>query len=188
MTIAHIPDHATQALDRLAEQFRGKPNLAAIINADAAQIQAIEDALHSLIAGRSLKDGVGKQLDEIGAIVGQPRSVAGPDATDDDAYRALLYGRIMVNTSEGDPERVYALLRQLGATAAYLREPGRYGLLVQYLGTLLVGDADLVRLIELATGPVALQITEYEAGFFGFAGNPGALGFGEGQLARSIDA
>jgi hypothetical protein len=184
--IEQITTHAAQALDRLAEQFRNKASLAAVLNANSAQVQALEDALWSLITHRAVGTATGAQLDEVGAIVGQPRSVSGPDATDDAAYRALIYGRIIVNTSGSNAEPIYALLRQLGATGAYQRDHGLASLGVQYTGDLLVDDAALIRLIELATGPVTITITEYESGPFGFAGTPGALGFGVGKLARSV--
>ena len=162
------------------------PNIGALLDGLNEQIQDLEDGLYGTILGRALPWAVGAQLDRLGAVVGQPRSVSGPDATDEDAYRALIYARVYINTSDGTPEVVYNLMRAIGATAAVIREPGNYSLSVQFTGTILLDDAALRSAIVQATPPVSLQLTEFQDGPFGFVGTPGALGFGVGKLARAI--
>ena len=182
MGSTHITDHAGEALDRLAEQYRGQLNFASLLNAINAQTQDIEDALFEQIDGRTLASATDATLDSVGATVGCTR----PAGADDDEYRGLIYAQIIVNTSEGTPETVYALLRQLGATAARIFEVGLYGIFLQYTGTLLLDDAGLLAALEAATPPVAMNVSEYTADAFGFDGDGDALGFDDGELARDV--
>lgn len=188
MSIDQITDHEGEGLDRLAEQFRGKANITGLLTPFLSQIQELEDTLFALIEGRSVFDSTGSNLDEVGAIVGQARSTTGPDATDDEKYRALIFGRILINTSHGEPEKVLQLMRLLGADDVLLVEYGLASIGVQYLGELITDDADTISLLEQATGPIEIQVSEYTTSPtpFGFAGTPGALGFGEGALARAV--
>lgn len=185
MALTPITDHEVAAKGRLAHQFR-KPNIEALVGVTAARMQALEDAIWPLIEDRALPSAVGSLLDLIGAIVGQPRSVSGPDATDDEVYRGLIYARIAINTSYGRPEDVYSLLRLLGVTAAWINEPGCYTMQIHYKGTLLVDDDGLLAALTAATGPVTLDVVDYDIDAFGFDGDPDALGFDDGELSRSV--
>ena len=76
-----LADYKITAQERLAEQFKGKPNLKGFIEAfidDDAQI-----ALCELLTKRGLETSIGKQLDGIGEIVGRvrPRDVLDQTAT-----------------------------------------------------------------------------------------------------------
>jgi hypothetical protein len=186
--IEQITDHEGQARARLADQFDDKANILAVLDAFTAQVQAIEDAFWDQIAGRTVQYATGATLDAVGEMVGQPRSVDGPDATDDDAYRALIYGRIILNTGYGTPETVYSLLRQIGATGAVLQEPGLASLRLSVIGSLLVNSANLRAILESATPPVALDLSLYDGSGspFGFDGDPDAAGFDEGELSEAL--
>jgi hypothetical protein len=163
-----------------------KPKLGALITAFTDQVQALETALYDMILGRSVGWATGATLDKVGGMVGRPRPAYGLAATDDRAYRALIYAQIIANTSHGTPETVYSLMRLLGATAISLAEPGDYVLMMQFSGDMLLDGADIRSVVERATPPVELIATEYVSGPFGFADDPDTLGFGDGQLARSI--
>lgn len=95
-----ITDHVQQALDRLLQQYQGKPNYAAFFTAFIQQIQDLEDAIFSLDEGRQLYDGsvypsVGAQLDGIGQIVGISRN-----GLDDSEYLVFILGKIASNFSD----------------------------------------------------------------------------------------
>jgi hypothetical protein len=183
----HITDHEGIARDRLADQFNDKTRLLAVLDAFSEQVQAIEDALWDCIDGRTIQHATGATLDTLGEMVGQPRSVDGPDATDDEAYRALIYGRIIVNTGYGTPETVYAFLRQVGATGAWISEIATATAHVEVTDTLLLTDDGLADILVQATPPINLTVVVYHpTEAFGFDGDPTALGFGEGELARRI--
>lgn len=101
-------DHAASALARLAEQFKNKANLAALLNAINVQSQDVETALQDLLSLRSVDTAFGAQLDVLGAIVGQPRG-----GFDDDAYRLYISARVLLNISSGTIPEVIAIFRAL---------------------------------------------------------------------------
>lgn len=164
-----------------------KPNLDAVVQAFADQVQDLEDAAYSLIMGRAIQYATGATLERIGDELNLPRPITGLAATDDGAYRALLFGQIVVHTSHGEPESVLQLLRLLGATAVVLREVYPAAIDLDYTGDLLTTDPDTIRLLEQATAPVRLMVSQRPAGSpFGFDGDPEALGFGQGEFQRGI--
>lgn len=101
-------DHAASALLRLAEQFRGKPNLAALLNDLNAQTQELETALQDLFTQRSIDTAFGAQLDVLGKILGQARG-----GFDDDTYRQYLRARMLLNISSASTEDIYGIFRAL---------------------------------------------------------------------------
>jgi hypothetical protein len=105
--VAHELDHAGKMLARLAEEFR-KPRIQAILIAEAAQYQAIEDAFWQLLVERGVDTAVGNALDVLGRIVGEPRQ----GALDAD-YRLRVRARIRVNRSDGTIEDVIDVVRLL---------------------------------------------------------------------------
>lgn len=106
--IIQITDHVTKALDRIISQYKGKPLFEAFLSTFVKQVQDIEDATFGLIAGRSLDNAIGEQLDKIGTIVGQERG-----NFDDDFYRILLFVKIGQNTSQGGPNKAINIFKLL---------------------------------------------------------------------------
>jgi hypothetical protein len=96
MTTTKITDHTVQALARRAGRDMDKPNIALLISAFSDQIQETEDAWFQLFEERSIDNGIGQQLDDLGVIVGQPRN-----GEADVDYRRFLRTRIAVNNSDG---------------------------------------------------------------------------------------
>jgi hypothetical protein len=100
MNVTRITDHVDQALARLIQQYKEKPNLAALITAFVDQIQDLEDAIFDLDEGRQFFNGttypaVGDQLDGIGALVGARRN-----GLDDATYLIFIIGTIAQNFSD----------------------------------------------------------------------------------------
>lgn len=100
MLAQRIPDHVQQALDRLLEQYKERPNIAAFYTAFIQQIQDEENAVYDLDGTRQLYNGttypaVGEQLDGIGAIVGINRN-----GLDDASYLVFILGKIAANFSD----------------------------------------------------------------------------------------
>ncbi len=91
--------HAQDMLDRLSEQFKGKPNIAAVLNVSGVQYQELEDVFFAVLTERSIDTAIGAQLDVIGSIVDQPR-----DGATDDEYRRRIRARIATLNSEGTTE------------------------------------------------------------------------------------
>jgi hypothetical protein len=114
--LVHVTDHETRGLARLIQQFQGKPRIASLLRAPLAQVQDLEDALWSLLAGRALSTAVGVQLDGLGQIVGEGRVGLG-----DDDYRALIRARIVANRSDGQGDTLLRLARLVLGTTVTLR-------------------------------------------------------------------
>lgn len=187
MTVQQITDHEAQALARLASQFREKVNLEALVGILAGEVQELEDATYALILGRTLYHATGATLERWGDALNRPRPVSGAAATDDEAYRALLLGQVVANSSSGTPEDVLSLFRTLGATAARYGQPVPAAIAVTFSGDLVASDPVLLELLKLATGPVAIDlVVSAPEGYFGFAADPDALGYGEGELSRVV--
>jgi hypothetical protein len=94
--LVKIETHVDDALGRLLEQFREKPRLASVLSALVGAVQDTEDGLFPLHTERGVDVAIGRQLDVLGAIVGQPRA-----GLIDDIYRRYIRARIRTNRSAG---------------------------------------------------------------------------------------
>ncbi len=108
MTVAKITDHVVQAKARMLSQYKGKPRFEGMIEAVTQDAQSLEETLFDMYYERSVNSAIGKQLDIIGNIVGQPRL-----GMLDDVYRIAILGKIGVNISNGVPEDLIALFKLL---------------------------------------------------------------------------
>jgi len=106
MSITKITDHAGQAVARLVQQDRGKPNIEGLVSDMAAQWQGLEEALFQVLVERAIDTAVGVQLDAIGTIVVEPR-----DGRTDAIYRRHLRAKIRTNRSDGQVEDLIAIAR-----------------------------------------------------------------------------
>lgn len=109
MLATKITDHVQQALARLLEQYKRKPNIAAFYTAFIQQIQDEEDAIFALDETRQLYNGttypaVGAQLDGIGEIVGIDRN-----GLSDAEYLIFILGKIATNFSDATPPTVESI-------------------------------------------------------------------------------
>lgn len=103
-TLAHETAHVATGLARLARQFR-KPVIQAVLSAYLAEVQAIEDAFWALII-LGIDNAQGAHLDQLGALLGEPRQGLG-----DLAYRNLVRARAVSNRSRGTYTDVRDTLR-----------------------------------------------------------------------------
>lgn len=118
--ITHTTTHEAEALARLAEEFKNKDNLKALLNALTKQVQALEDVFWDLFTKRSIDTAEGVQLDVIGRILKQPRGTSPDDAS----YRLFLRARIRVLRSNGTPENVISVFVALmGAVGVVVYTP-----------------------------------------------------------------
>lgn len=153
-------DHEAAALALLPAQFENSTNLRALISALVGisnpvtwTIQELEDTLFNLLEDRWLSTAAGQQLDGLGEILGEGRLTS-----DDNEYRDALYLRVIINVSEGEPERLIEVLRQLAApTAVHLiiKPPAS----VVICAIELTQDALLARTQEAALAGVLVIIT-----------------------------
>ena len=108
-------DHVSAALNRLAEQFKNQPNIAAFLTALVGPCQPLENALQQLYTQRTIYTAIGVQLDALGSLVGQPRN-----GLVDADYRRFILARISTNSSDGRTEDLITVaklvLNTVGAT------------------------------------------------------------------------
>ena len=100
MLAPKITTHIQDALNRLLEQYKGRPLIAGFYTSFVEQIQDLEDAIFALDAGRQLYNGTstpsfGEQLDQIGTIVGISRN-----GLSDAEYLLFIFGKIAENFSD----------------------------------------------------------------------------------------
>ena len=92
--------HGVESLALRIEQFKDSPNLQALLISWVSPVQDLEDVLWDIILSRTLA-GVGDQLDNLGALVGEAR-----DGRADEFYRPAISVRILTNQSNGSPEEL----------------------------------------------------------------------------------
>lgn len=152
MSITHKTDHTAEAQENLvaATPFGSSTVLMGILAAILDQIQLIEDDAAAIAAARDVDTATGVQLDQVGALVGQPRW-----GRNDDDYRILIRARILANSSKGTPETLISIASLLlgGATITY-RQQGAACYRLQWevaTATSTETCAALTELITLAT-------------------------------------
>lgn len=101
-----ITDHGAEAIDRLPQFLKDKPNLAAWLEVLCGPIQRIEDALIQLLTERAVDTAIGDQLDDLGTIVGQRR-----DGLADDDFRRYIRARIAANRACGLTDELLRIVR-----------------------------------------------------------------------------
>jgi hypothetical protein len=113
----HMLDHVEQGLDRLLDQYKGKPRIAGWIKAYLRQVQQLEDAAYDVLIKRLIDNAKDVQLDMVGRIVGELR-----EGRDDDFYRVCIYARVRINRSRGNVDDVLAVLALITVTPVVFHE------------------------------------------------------------------
>lgn len=116
-TIDYISDWQKKLRKRLYQQFRTKVTWQALADMLAAQFQDLEDAAQSVLSIVSIDDSEGVQLDQIGALIGQPR-LGATDAT----YRRYLKARVLVNRCTGTTPLIYGVFNALLGSVGFRLE------------------------------------------------------------------
>lgn len=121
--------HVEAGLSRLIERWKAdtRPNMGKLLAPLLEECQELENAIWSVIYGRTIDYAEGEQLDMLGRIVGQPRN-----GLDDDAYRAHVNARIRINRSFGTSNDVIAVIRLIDSAAFHLTEGERASFLVYF--------------------------------------------------------
>ena len=182
---APITDYADAAEELLPSALR-RPRLCALVAAFGAAIQMVEDAALAVDTGRRFDNATGRQLDLIGAIVGEPRQQA-----DDQDYRRLIEARRLANVSTGTADEIFAILRAVAPSATIeLREAYPAAFSVTIITPTLPSQRFVDRLVSIladsrAAGVQAVGVWAIEP-YFGFDTDPRALGYNQGALAFSF--
>lgn len=149
-----ITDHNEIALSRYTYQYTEADTLQALTTLWSERMQGLEDAAWSVLTERWVDAAAGVQLDELGAIVGEPRL-----GRTDETYREALEVRISINRSGGEPERIIEFLTRIaGADQVLYQEawPAKIELFVG--GEVSLEQAQRVReIVPAAVGTIYIS-------------------------------
>lgn len=105
--ISRIDSHEHDALERFTSQYKDAEALKGLTRVWAERIQGLEGAAYSTLTLRWVDGASGKQLDRMGAVVGEPRL-----GRQDPEYRDAIQLRISINQGSGEPETIIEFLRR----------------------------------------------------------------------------
>lgn len=182
----YITDHVERARELMTNDLKDKPNMGAFNKAFVSEVQELEDVFYELVIQRRVETAQGAMLDQLGAVVGEAR-----DGLSDNDYRRFVQARVETNIGEGEIPRLISVLKTItGASTVRFQAlpPANYS--VSYvvpspLATSLT-QRIVAQVLELTPAGVGFEVVEAPEGFFGFKGNPRALGFDAGKLSRII--
>lgn len=125
-----MADFVTALKKDLVEQFKGKPNLQALMEVISEELQQVYDFYAQLRDYRDVQTAIGKQLDGVGDIVVLTRMEAGILAGDpipfevmgDDMYRQYLIFKILKNTCDCTYPDIIKAFRMFWDRPLYYRE------------------------------------------------------------------
>jgi len=108
--LAHARDaaHVAEGLALVITQLRGKAAFEAVLSSWLTQVQAVEDALWGLYA-LAIDNSSAHALDQLGALLGQPRPVNLGDVP----YRKVLHAATIALTSSGTGDELLAAMHAL---------------------------------------------------------------------------
>ena len=165
----------------LLSQFRDCGNVGEFVAAFLSEVQAAETAITPIISAMYVQNATGWTLTQIGKLVGVKRGILA-----DDPFRVLIYAQIAANTSYGTLPDVYNVLRSLGLGAVRVWNRYPASITVNYIPNVLTLTCACVRFIlESATLPISMDITEITETPFGFDGDPSAYGLGVGEIGAA---
>lgn len=149
-------DYISVLKEDLVEQFRGKPNIEALVEVIGIELQQVADFYEQLRTERDLDHAVGKQLDGVGDIVVMTRKEAGElagdpipfDVIDDDTYRQYLIYKILKNTCDCTyPDIIKAFRMFWNRPLYYTEDPDEPATMIFDTGDL-PGDVDTTPLFK----------------------------------------
>ncbi len=154
MTFTPVTTHIADALNRLLQQYRDKPNITGILTGLLAEMQPLEQMFCDLGNNRWLATASGVQLDELGVLLGIGRT-----GQSDNDYRKLLQARIYQTISEGLPEtiiEVYKFLTEANVVCYQEYYPAGIGL--ESDGTIPAGsEVSFYQFVQLAV-PAGVRV------------------------------
>lgn len=109
-------DHGDAAVNRLVEQFRGKPRIEAFLRALCEPMNDLDQAFVDMITKTSIDNAVGDQLEQLRKKVGQP-----PADVPTETMRAFIRARIRTNKSSGLGNQILQIARLV--LKAYAAQP-----------------------------------------------------------------
>jgi len=180
--------HVEEGLANLISQFEDKKKIRDLLTGYLSQIQNIEDAASGVIRILDKDSAVGKQLDLIGALVGEPRS-----GRTDANYLVAINARIALNNSEATRNEVIniAILVAGSPITVTVTEqyPAAFDMVIDGdIDPSLVKTTRMAAFISSARGEGIKGVLIFQvAGSFQYDG-VGSVGFDDGKYAMALDA
>lgn len=191
-------DYLEEARSRVTEQFKEKPIFDKYLHLLIGGKIELQQVFKDLMQKRSLDTAEGAQLDQIGEIVGQSRTLVNvqtmPAQTivlDDDAYRIFIRSKIAKNITRATPEDIMANANLIfNTTGSSIQDEGDAAYTL-YIGKLLSPleqsllnyviqeDGYITRLIPKPAG-VRVNYGNFPAdNYFGYQGALNVKGYGD---------
>lgn len=194
-------DHVALIRDRLATQFKDSPNINAYLAAILEHANTLEVVLCDVADILDIDTATGAQLDNIGALVGQPRefipdidpdtftfdigpgfdvgefiiNTNAPVAIDDDDYRRWIKARIASNINNITGEDIIASIQFVfGEEVEVIFRDGLQEYVVDIGKALTLADRYLLTLTDILPRTAAVN------GRFGVSFTPDSFRFDEG--------
>lgn len=156
-----------------------------IVNRD----RTIQDSLQLDFFGFSGQDN--SQTFGVGRFRGINENWLASTRLEDDDYRKILWLKVFYDSSQATGDELIHCLRVLfNAQNIILHEVGNAKIIVGIGRRLTANDIRLARTLHLITlgGGIGLRSVEmFDADYFGFLGQPNALGFEQGIFANTIN-
>lgn len=167
-------DHCGLAIGRLISQYRGQPNIEAVLCIAGDRHTEIDRQAGLMMAFRGLDTAFGVGLDRLGLVLRWAR-----DGLDDDTYRVRLRAAAQTRASHGRPDEVIGVLLTLldGAVTPTHEEHYPAAVVLEAPG---IPNADgwaFARMLTRAVSAgVLLQLLHHPPGetLFGWEGDPDA--------------
>lgn len=193
-------DYLAEARSRVTEQFKtdGHPIFDKFLQILLNEKLTLQEVFRQLMQERSLDTAIGVQLDQLGDIVGQSRTLVNvqtmPAQTivlDDDAYRIFIRSKIAKNITRATPEDIMAnanlIFNTTGSTvqdegnAAYTLYVGKIlsPLEQSLLNYIIQEDGYIARLVPKPAGVRVNYGNFIPDNYFGYQGAPNVKGYGD---------
>lgn len=183
--LVYRPEVADALLGLLLSQYRGKAKIEALVRSFGAGAQVLEDALIEVAVDGSLSAASSAALDRWAALVGQDRA-----GLDDATLRRFIEARSLVNRTRRGVDDVVRAWRLAvdGVVSHYDLYPASYTLQTVRESWMPDVRRRAAARLMAAAKPMGfgLRLVEATVGYFGFEGDDGALGFGDGGLAGGV--
>lgn len=195
-----IIDYLAEARSRVTEQFKTDthPIFDSYLQLLIEGKTELQEVFRQLMQERSLDTAIGAQLDQLGEIVGQSRTLVNvqtmPAQTivlDDDAYRIFIRSKIAKNITRATPEDIMANANLIfNTTGSTVQDEGNaaYTLLIgktlspleqSLLNYVIQEDGYITRLVPKPAG-VRVNYGNYiPDNYFGYQGAPNVKGYGD---------
>lgn len=177
--IIQITDHILAAQNRLIQQYKDSTNLKGLIeDLFGTQVQEIENVFWDLLSRLDINTMVGRQLDNIGSIVGQARN-----GQTDIVYRLFIQAKIGVNVSESEASRiidVWKLITQANLVHMFEAFPAEVDLYADVALDPALVDLAFALMQNVVGAGIAVGFVGgiNNTDDFGFEGSVNSLGFG----------